>query len=115
VESEVKVSGSARFVERRSSASHSEKKRTVSNRTRARNSSSSARTPGGELGVYKPDPGVTVWERTPYEVVSTVWGVRSTWTVKARNLPEASRKASEELSERSYGAYIVSVRRVDAS
>jgi hypothetical protein len=50
-----------------------------------------------------------------YEVESSVWGVRSTWTVKARSLPEASRKASEELRERSYGAYIVSVRRVDAS
>jgi hypothetical protein len=50
-----------------------------------------------------------------YEVVSSVWGVRSTWTVKARNLPEANRKASEELRERSYGAYIISVRRVDAS
>jgi hypothetical protein len=50
-----------------------------------------------------------------FEVVSAVWGVRSTWTVKARNLPEANRKASEELRERSYGAYIVSVRRADAS
>ena len=50
-----------------------------------------------------------------YEVVSSVWGVRSTWTVKARSLPEASRKASEELRERSYSAYIVGVRVVDAS
>jgi len=50
-----------------------------------------------------------------YEVVSSVWGGRSTWTVKARSAPEATRKASEELREWSYGAYIVSVRQVDAS
>jgi hypothetical protein len=50
-----------------------------------------------------------------YEVVSSVWGVASTWTVKARSLLEAGRKASEELSERSYAGYIVSVRQVDAS
>jgi hypothetical protein len=53
--------------------------------------------------------------RMPYEVVSSVWGVASTWTVKARSLLEAGRKASEELSERSYAGYIVSVRQVDAS
>jgi|HubBroStandDraft_1064217.scaffolds.fasta_scaffold40135_4 hypothetical protein len=50
-----------------------------------------------------------------YEVVSSVWGVTSTWTVKARSLLEARRKASEELSERSYAGYIISVRQVDAS
>ena len=50
-----------------------------------------------------------------YEVVSSVWGVASTWTVKARSLLEAVRKASEELSVRSYAGYIVSVRQVDAS
>jgi hypothetical protein len=53
--------------------------------------------------------------RMPYEVVSSVWGVASTWTVKARSLLEAVRKASEELSVRSYAGYIVSVRQVDAS
>jgi hypothetical protein len=108
------MSGSARFVERRSSASYSEKKATVRNLTHARNSGSRTRTPAGKLGIHEPGPGVVVWERTAYEVVSSVWGVTSTWTVKARSLPEASRKASEELRERSYGAYIVSVRRVDA-
>jgi hypothetical protein len=50
-----------------------------------------------------------------YEVVSSVWGVASTWTVKARSLLEAVRKASEELSVRSYAGYIVSVGQVDAS
>jgi hypothetical protein len=53
--------------------------------------------------------------RMTYEVVSSVWGVASTWTITARGLLEAGRKASEELSERSYAAYIVSVRQVDAS
>jgi hypothetical protein len=53
--------------------------------------------------------------RMTYEVVSSVWGVASTWTIKARSLLEAGRKASEELSERSYAGYIVSVRQVDAS
>ena len=53
--------------------------------------------------------------RMTYEVVSSVWGVASTWTVKARSLLEAVRKASEELSLRSYAGYIVSVRQVDAS
>jgi hypothetical protein len=53
--------------------------------------------------------------RMTYEVVSSVWGVASTWTVKARSLLEAVRKASEELSVRSYAGYIVSVRQVDAS
>jgi hypothetical protein len=53
--------------------------------------------------------------RMTYEVVSSVWGVASTWTVKARSLLEAVRKASEELSDRSYAGYIVSVRQVDAS
>jgi hypothetical protein len=50
-----------------------------------------------------------------YEVVSSVWGVASTWTVRARSLLEAVRKASEELSVRSYAGYIVSVRQVDAA
>ena len=50
-----------------------------------------------------------------YEVVSSVWGVASTWTVKARSLLEAVRKASEELSVRSYAEDLVSVRQVDAS
>jgi len=58
---------------------------------------------------------VTARLRMTYEVVSSVWGVASTWTVKARSLLEAGRKASEELSERSYAGYIVSVRQVDAS
>ena len=53
--------------------------------------------------------------RMTYEVVSSVWGVASTWTIKARCLLDAFRKASEELSARSYAAYIVSVRQVDAS
>jgi hypothetical protein len=53
--------------------------------------------------------------RMTYEVVSSVWGVASTWTVKARSLLEAVRKASEEMSVRSYAGYIVSVRQVDAS
>jgi hypothetical protein len=53
--------------------------------------------------------------RATYEVVSSVWGVASTWTIKARSLLDAFRKASEELSARSYAAYIVSVRQVDAS
>lgn len=53
--------------------------------------------------------------RMTYEVVSSVWGVASTWTVKARSLLEAVRKASEELSVRSYAGYIISVRQVDAS
>ena len=53
--------------------------------------------------------------RMTYEVVSSVWGVASTWTVKARSLLEAVRKASEELSVRSYAGYIVSVRQVNAS
>jgi hypothetical protein len=53
--------------------------------------------------------------RMPYEVVSSVWGVASTWTVKARSLLEAVRKASEELSVRSYAEDLVSVRQVDAS
>jgi hypothetical protein len=53
--------------------------------------------------------------RMTYEVVSSVWGVASTWTVRARSLLEAVRKASEELSVRSYAGYIVSVRQVDAS
>jgi hypothetical protein len=53
--------------------------------------------------------------RATYEVVSSVWGVASTWTIKARSLLEAIRKASEELNERSYAGYIVSVRQVDAS
>ncbi len=52
--------------------------------------------------------------RVTYEVVSSVWGVASTWTVKARSLLEAVRKASEELSNRSYAGYIISVRQVDA-
>jgi hypothetical protein len=42
-------------------------------------------------------------------------GGASTWTIKARSLLDAFRKASEELSARSYAAYIVSVRQVDAS
>jgi hypothetical protein len=58
---------------------------------------------------------VTPGLRMTYEVVSSVWGVASTWTVKARSLLEAVRKASEELSVRSYAGYIVSVRQVDAS
>jgi hypothetical protein len=45
-----------------------------------------------------------------YEVVSCVWDVTSTWTVTARSLGEARMRASEELRERSYGAYLVSVR-----
>jgi hypothetical protein len=53
--------------------------------------------------------------RMTYEVVSSVWGVASTWTVKAGNVLEAVRKASEELSNRSYAGYIVSVRQVDGS
>jgi hypothetical protein len=53
--------------------------------------------------------------RMTYEVVSSVWGVTSTWTIKARSLLEAHSKASEELSERSYAGYIVSVRQLDAS
>jgi hypothetical protein len=53
--------------------------------------------------------------RMTYEVVSSVWGVASTWTVKARSLLDAFRKASEELSVRSWAGYIVSVRQVDAS
>src|ERR1700686_2051589 len=53
--------------------------------------------------------------RTTYEVVSSVWGVASTWTVTARSLLEAGRKGSEELRERSFAGYIVSVRQVDAS
>jgi hypothetical protein len=52
--------------------------------------------------------------RTTYEVVSSDWGVASTWTVKARSLLEAVRKASEELSARSYAGYIVSVQQADA-
>jgi hypothetical protein len=58
---------------------------------------------------------VTPGLRMTYEVVSSVWGVASIWTVKARSLLEAVRKASEELSVRSYAGYIVSVRQVDAS
>ena len=58
---------------------------------------------------------VTPGLRMTYEVVSSVWGVASAWTVKARSLLEAVRKASEELSARSYAGYIVSVRQVDAS
>jgi hypothetical protein len=53
--------------------------------------------------------------RTTYEVVSSVWGVASTWTVTARSLLEAGRKASEELRDRSYAGYVVSVRQLDAS
>jgi hypothetical protein len=49
-----------------------------------------------------------------FEVVSCEWGIRSTWTVRARRGSEAIRKASEDLSKRSYCAYIVSVRRLDA-
>ena len=51
--------------------------------------------------------------RMTYEVVSSVWGVASTWTVTARSLLEAGRKASEELRDRSYAGYIVSVRQVE--
>jgi hypothetical protein len=50
-----------------------------------------------------------------YEVVSSVWGGASTQTIEARSLLEAVRKASEELSVRSYAGYIVSVRQVDAN
>jgi hypothetical protein len=54
--------------------------------------------------------------RMTYEVVSFVWGVASTWTVTARSLLKDGRKASEELRDRSYAGYIVSVRQVvDAS
>ena len=53
--------------------------------------------------------------RMTYEVVSSVWGVASTWTVKAGSLLEAVGKASEELSNRSYAGYIISVRQVDGS
>ena len=50
-----------------------------------------------------------------YEVVSCVWDVTSTWTVTARSLGEARMRASDELSKRSYGAYIISVRAVPQS
>jgi hypothetical protein len=53
--------------------------------------------------------------RITYEVMSSVWGVTSTWTVKAASLLEAVRKASEELSNRSYAGYIVCVRQADGS
>jgi hypothetical protein len=53
--------------------------------------------------------------RTTYEVVSSAWGVASTWTVRARSLLEALSKASEDLSARSYVGYIVSVRHRKAS
>jgi hypothetical protein len=49
--------------------------------------------------------------RMTYEV----WGVASTWTIKARSLLEAVSMASEELSVRSYAGFIVSVRPVDAN
>jgi hypothetical protein len=52
--------------------------------------------------------------RMTYEVVSSVWGVASTGTVRASSLLEAVRKASEELSGRSYAGYIISVRQVDS-
>jgi hypothetical protein len=53
--------------------------------------------------------------RMTYEVVSSVWGAASTWTVKAGSLLEAVGKASEELTNRSYAGYIISVRQVDES
>jgi hypothetical protein len=45
-----------------------------------------------------------------YEVVSSVWSVTSTWTVRAQSIGDARMRASEELSKRCYGAYIVDVR-----
>jgi hypothetical protein len=50
-----------------------------------------------------------------YDVVSCVFGVTSTWTVRAQSVGEARMRASEELSERFYGAYIVSVRPMPGS
>jgi hypothetical protein len=50
-----------------------------------------------------------------YEVVGSVWGVKSTWTMRAQSLGEARMRASDELSKRSYGAYIISVRAVPQS
>jgi hypothetical protein len=52
--------------------------------------------------------------RMTYEVVSSVWGIASTGTVRASSLLEAVRKASEELSGRSYAGYIISVRQGDS-
>ena len=68
-----------------------------------------------KLGYGTFEDGAAAGLRVTYEVVSSVWGVASTWTIKARSLLEAIRKASEELNERSYAGYIVSVRQVEAS